>query len=147
MFLTNVLGVPQHGESSIGGDKGKSFELLLQGVTKQVTANNPHSLKIKSVLFPLIPGTCTGSCCRQGHCPFGEHGTGPEWVQITTKLSDWTQLFFLDSCLPGCCKLSISFQSTEKVGFDSFCQCICRFCGGMDHWSSLLCHFCWRLVL
>lgn len=64
-----------------------------------------------------------------------------------SKLKHWKVLlprfrwFFFNKCLPGCYKLLISFQSSDKVDFNSFCKFICCFSGGTGFWSSLLCHF------
>lgn len=121
--------------------------LLIQEVTKQVTKNNPSSLRIRSVPFD------TGCLCWE--CELISSKPLPisrVWDRTRVKIpqSSLTEIqlfFFLIKCLPGCYKLSIGFQSSEKVGFDSLSQCICCFYREMNHWRSLLHHFCWHLVL
>lgn len=67
-----------------------------------------------AVLWKQAPGSCTGRHQGQRH-----------------KALPWSAVvFFLTQYFLGCCKLWTVFQSSDKVGSDSFCLIFCCFCWG-----------------
>lgn len=57
----------------------------------------------------------------------------PDGVKVKTLKSSVTKIqpfFFFNKCLPGFCKLLISFQSSDKIDFNSFSKFICCFVEG-----------------
>lgn len=110
---------------------------------------NINSFRIKSVLFSLILGTCTGnvSCCLKTIAHVTSMGQDQSWVKMPQSFLTEIQLFFswLNVCWVAT-SFPCFFQSSEKVGFTRFCQCICCL-RRVEALSSLFHYFCWHLVL
>lgn len=142
--MVSDKGPSGHCRSTWGKARRKQAPVwVLQEGPRQVGSNNHNSLRSRSAPFPLAPGTHAddvGSIFKTAAHP-GRRAWGQEKLKATKVSSGESVSFFLIKHSSGCCKSLTSFQSSNKIDFDSFCQLIHCFCRGMVSWGSYPRHF------
>lgn len=94
--------------------------------SRQTGQNEPPQF-FETKVHSAPSGTRNAACHLQGHQWPGEQREGPGRVKMhiafLTRLSClFVCLFSLTKRSPGCCKLLINFQSSDKIDSDGCCQ-------------------------
>lgn len=111
--------------SKLGGNKNSFFYLVLQKATQHLKTSCHKSLRIRSILCPVVLGIYMGNveCCSQSHEGVGDiirlrchRSLLPRFRCLFVYL-----FFYLTKHSPDCCKLLICFWNSDKVFSQSFC--------------------------